>query len=229
MTHAQHHAKHHDDAMAFFESLSLFRGMPVDHLAVLARTASVRDHAAGELIVSQDAMVKGLYLLASGRVKLYKILPDGKEQTVYIFNPGEPFCLCSAFRGERFPANAEAMEPSRVYVIPGQALEEAARADPSLFFNMLMILSRRLKEAMERIESLSTRDVSRRVALYLARHPGVREGRLSLPMTHRELAKMLGATPEALSRAFRKLAEAGLLHLDGREVTILDAAGLEPE
>ncbi|AGW14363.1 Crp/Fnr family transcriptional regulator [Megalodesulfovibrio gigas] len=218
-----------DDALAFFESLPLFQGMPVDHLALLAHTATSRMHQTGELIVSQDAMVKGLYLLASGRVKLYKILPDGKEQTVYIFNPGEPFCLCSAFRGERFPANAEAMEPSRVYVIPGQALEDAARSDPSLFFNMLMILSRRLKEAMERIESLSTRDISRRVALYLSGHPGIEEGRLFLPMTHRELAKMLGATPEALSRAFRKLAEAGLLRLDGREVTILDAAGLERE
>lgn len=218
-----------EDALSFFESLPLFQGLPMDHLTLLARQAVGRDYQAGELIVGQDDTVKGLYLLASGRVKLSKILPDGREQTIYHFNPGEPFCLCSAFRGERFPANAEALEPSRVFVVPGQALEDAARADPSLFFNMLMLLSRRLKEAMERIESLSTRDLSRRVALFLTRHPGASTGSLTLAMSHRELAKMLGATPEALSRAFRKLSDAGYVQVEGREVRILDLAGLERE
>lgn len=213
--------------LEYLETLPLFRGLPMDDIATLAKDATFTEYRAGELIVGEDAKIKGLHLVVSGSVKLYKVLPEGKMQTIYLFQPGEPFCLCSAFREGRYPANAGALTDTRICFISVGAIEEATMATPSMCFNMLTVLSRRLKEAMERIESLSTRDISRRLALFLCRHPRDAEGASTLAMSHRELANVLGATPEALSRAFRKLSEAELAQHQGRTVLISSPEALE--
>ncbi len=141
--------------------------------------------------------------------------------------PGEPFCLLSMFEDRRMPANAAALEESRVLVVTGPDFEAMARSDPAVLLNVLRVVSGRLKEAMALIESLSLREIPGRVAAYLLQAPTDRaDGRLRLPVTHRELAKIVGATPEALSRAMRKLADDGVLAVDGRDITVLDARAL---
>ncbi|WP_461210604.1 Crp/Fnr family transcriptional regulator [Desulfocurvus sp. DL9XJH121] len=212
--------------VALLQTLPLFAGVPEEQLAALAARARVRSYAAGELIVGQDESPRGFYVVVSGRVKLFKVSAEGREQTVYAFGPGEPFCLCSVFEGEKFPANAAALEDSRVLVAPPDVFESVARAEPSLLFNILLVLSRRLKDAMTLVESLSLKEVPQRVAAYLLQAPQ-EDGRVDLPVTHRELAKIVGTTPESLSRSLRRMAEAGLVSVEGRRVTLLDRAGLE--
>lgn len=207
------------------KTLPLFAGVPEDQLAALADAARVRSYAAGELIVGEDENPRGFFVVVSGRVKLFKLSPEGREQTVYAFGPGEPFCLCSVFEGERFPANAAALEPSRVLVAPPDVFEAVARAEPSLLFNILLVLSRRLKEAMTLVESLSLKEVPQRVAAYLLQAPA-EGGVVDLPVTHRELAKIVGTTPESLSRSLKRMAGRGLVSVAGRRIAILDREGL---
>lgn len=206
-------------------TLPLFAGVPEEQLAALADAARVRAYAAGEFIVGEDEEPRGFFVVVAGRVKLFKMSPEGREQTVYAFGAGEPFCLCSVFEGERFPANAAALEPSRVLVVPPEAFERVARAEPSLLFNILLVLSRRLKEAMSLVESLSLKEVPQRVAAYLLQAPRG-GGVVDLPVTHRELAKIVGTTPESLSRSLKRMAGQGLVAVDGRRITVLDEAGL---
>ena len=211
---------------AMLRTLPLFAGVPEEQLAALADAARVRAYAAGELIVGEDENPRGFFVVVAGRVKLFKMSPEGREQTVYTFGTGEPFCLCSVFEGERFPANAAALEPSRVLVVPPDAFERVARAEPSLLFNILLVLSRRLKEAMSLVESLSLKEVPQRVAAYLLQAPR-KGGVVDLPVTHRELAKIVGTTPESLSRSLKRMAGQGLVAVDGRRIAVLDEAGLE--
>jgi len=209
-------------------TLPLFKGLPDRQLRLLEQSAAIRAYSAGETILDERQEAGGLYVLLAGRAKLFKLSPDGREQTLYFFGPGEPFCLCSMYEDRRSPAHAAAVEASRVLVLGGRAFEALAREEPTLLFNILRVVSRRLKEAMELIESLSFREIPGRVALFLTRaQPGGPPDRLRLPMTHRELAKLVGATPEALSRAFRRMADDGLVEVKGREVKILDRERLE--
>jgi CRP/FNR family transcriptional regulator len=226
-------APHPDNAAALLGSLALFKGLPPEQVERLAVRATVRVYAPGEIIFMESERIRAFFVVARGAVKLYKSSPEGREQTLYVFGPGEPFCLCTAFEDDPFPANAAALEESTVVSFPGKDLEELARQEPSLLFNILLVLSRRLKESMRLIEDLALREIPQRLASFLLHeldreHPGCREGcRLTLTITQRELAKILGATPETLSRVLHRMADAGLIRPKGRTIEILDRAGLE--
>lgn len=215
--------------VSFFRTLPFFAGLPDAQVEMLAKRARTQGFAAGQTIIGADQTVRAFHILAEGRAKLCTTAPDGKEQTIYVFAAGEPFCLCWAFDENRFPASVEALEDSRVHVIAQAALEDAAREAPGILFNIVLLLSHRLKQAMERILSLSTRDSGQRLALFLlglrAQAPDAE--RLRLPITHRELAKLLGLTPEALSRTFRRLVAAGLVRVNGRDVVFTARERLE--
>ena len=195
-------------------------------MALLAATARDRTYEPGAMIVAERESPDGFYLVLSGQVKLFKSSPEGKEQTLYVFEPGEPFCLCSLFGCDAFPANAAALTRTRVAVVGASSFAALARSEPQLLFNILFVVSHRLKEAMALVESLSLKEIPQRLAAFFLQAQAGPEGALRMAITHRELAKIVGITPEALSRSLRRMAEAGLLAVEGRDVRILDRAGL---
>jgi len=93
------------------------------------------------------------------------------------------------------------------------------------------VLSLRLKETMRLVESLALKEIPQRVASFilhdLAKQDTGSQCSLELAITHRELAKIIGATPEALSRALKKMSEDGLLRVDGRMITVYDRKALK--
>jgi CRP-like cAMP-binding protein len=204
--------------------------VPAEKLQALAEQSRYRTYRAGEMFIGETDAVHAFYVVVSGQIKLYKSSPEGKEQTLYLLRPGDPFGMCTAFAIDTFPVNAMALEESGVLVIPGQAMEAVAMKEPRLLVNIIQILADRLKESMTLIESLSLKEIPERLASFLLHamtRPGTGEmDRLELTITQRELAKILGATPEALSRAIRKMSNAGILVMDGRSIQIPDREAL---
>ena len=208
-------------------SLPLFQGLPETEVQALARDGALRRFAPGAVVAAENATARAFHLVVQGRVKLSKTSSEGREQTLYVFGPGETFCLCSAFFGEPFPADASALGQAEVFILPGERLEDLGRRHPQLLFNLLRILSGRLTDSMLLVEALSLREIPERLAAFLLHMPrGGDNGWMDLGMTHRELAKIIGATPEALSRAFRRLSDAGLTEVRGRKVRLADPKGL---
>ena len=211
--------------------MDLFQGVPAEKLRTLAERSRYKTYKAGEMFIGETDPAHAFYVIVTGQVKLYKSSPEGKEQTLYLLRPGDPFGMCTAFAIDSFPANAMALEESGILMIPGPVMETVAMSEPRLLMNIIQILSDRLKESMTLIESLSLKEIPQRLASFLL-HALTREGdremnRLELTITQRELAKILGATPEALSRAVRKMSNAGILAMDGRTIRILDREALE--
>jgi len=170
-------------------------------------------------------------VVISGQLKLYRSSAEGKEQTLQLLGPGDPFGLCTAFATDSFPASAMAIVESAVLLIPGTIMETTARQEPALLLNIISILSQRLKDSMTLIESLALKEIPGRLASFL-RHLLPKNAKskntvLELTISQRELAKILGATPEALSRALRKMAIDGILKTAGRIITVLDHKALE--
>lgn len=133
-------------------------------------------------------------------------------------------CLCSTFSDGKLPANLGALEDSEVLVISPTEYEALVREDPLILMNMMRVMARRLKDAMEMIDSLSLKQIPSRLAAYfLSRH---QLGRITLDISYRELAKIIGVTPEALSRALRKMSDDGVIEIDGSDVTIVDEGRL---
>ncbi len=219
------------DVFRQMQELSLFQGVPAEKLKALAERALYRTCKAGETIIGETDPVRAFYVVVRGQVKLYKISAEGKEQTLNLLGPGDPFGMCTAFAVAPFPANVQAIGESAILLIPGPVMEAVAMQEPRLLVNVIRILSDRLKEAMTLIESLALKEIPQRIASFLVH--ALREGGngktadlLELTVTQRELAKILGATPEALSRALRRMSDTGVLAVDGRSIRILDRKAL---
>ena len=218
------------DLLKRMQTLDLFQGIPVEKLKALAQRALYRTYKAGEMFIGDTDRAHAFYVIITGQIKLYKSSPEGREQTLNLLGPGDPFGMCTAFAIDSFPANAMALEESGILLIPGPVMEAIAMTEPRLLVNIIQVLSERLRESMSLIESLSLKEIPQRLASFLIDALS-REGRpgmnqLALTVTQRELAKILGATPEALSRGIRKMSNAGMLAVDGRSIRILDREAL---
>ena len=219
------------DLLKRMQALVLFQEVSAEKLKVLAERALYKTYKAGEMLIGETDPARAFYVVITGQVKLYKISAEGKEQTLNLLGPGDPFGMCTAFAIDSFPANAMALEESGILLIPGQVMEAIAMQEPRLLLNIIHLLSDRLKESMTLIESLALKEIPQRIASFLIhalkRESGQGANQLELTVTQRELAKILGATPEALSRALKKMSNAGVLVVNGRSIRILDRRALD--
>lgn len=215
------------DLFKALEHIPLFRGLPPEQLRVLAGCAREKQCRAGQLIVLDTEEARALYLVMWGRVKIFKSSSEGKEQTIFLFGAGEPFCL-TALTDEISPASAMALDDTRIIYFPADVLEKVVREEPPLLFNLLLVFSRRLKESLWLIESISLKELPQRLATFLIHSVSEKDtdSVVELGFSHRELAKILGATPESLSRVFKKLGTDGVLGVEGRKITIIDYPAL---
>jgi len=210
-------------------AIPLFEGLPPDERDRFAGIAAERTYARGESIFLEGDEGTGFYAVAAGRVKIFKLSAEGKEQTLHLFGPGEPFGEVALFAGRRFPANAQAMEESRVLFFPRESLARLIREHPSVAMNLLALMSVRLRRFTALIEDLSLKEVPGRLSaylLYLSRK-GDGETELVLDITKAQLASLLGTIPETLSRILGRMAREGLIESDGRRIRILDHDGLK--
>ncbi len=210
-------------------SIPLFEGLPDEEILQLSAIAAERTFRRGESIFMEGDEGQGFHVVLSGRVKVFKLSMEGKEQTLHLFGPGEPFGEVALFAGRRFPANAEAMEESRVLFFPREAFAGLIRENPSVAMNLLALMSVRLRRFAALIEDLSLKEVPGRLSaylLYLSRQ-GQGGQDLALDVTKAQLASLLGTIPETLSRILGRMSRQGLIESDGRRIRILDLEGLE--
>lgn len=209
--------------------VDLFKGLTVEQLEALTRIVSSKKFKKGQLVFSEGDEGTGFYLVISGRVKIYKLSPEGKEQIMHIFGPGQPFAEVPVFGGTHYPANADAMESCELFFFPKKGFISLIQKNPSLAMNMLASLSQRLKQFSNLIESLSLKEVPGRLASYLL-YLSDKKGSIdefNLDIAKSQLASLLGTIPETLSRIFSKLGSSELVKIDGPRITILNREGLE--
>ena len=210
-------------------TIPLFDGLPADQLEAIKKIAIEKQVNKGEIIVSEGDEGKGFFVIAEGRVKVFKVSTEGKEQILHIFGSGQPFGEVSVFEGQRFPANAQAIDRSQVLFLPRAAIVGLIAANPSLALNMLAIMSKKLRQFAVQIENLSLKEMPARLASYLiflAYEQGQDEV-VTLNISKGQLASILGTIPETLSRIFAKLSDNNLIRVEGKKITLLDSRGLE--
>ena len=205
-------------------NIPLFEDLPEEQHRDLASIALVKSFGRGQTIFSEGDPGTGFYVVISGRVKIYKLSADGKEQILHIFGGGEPFGEVPVFEGRRFPAHAVALDESRCLFFPRPAFTDLISRNPSLSLNMLAVLSRRLRRFTVLVDDLSLKEVPGRLAahlLYLSdRNEGAADLELDVPKG--QLAGMLGTIPETLSRILTKMVKQGMIESDGPRIRIVD-------
>lgn len=208
---------------------SLFSGLPDSQLNEIMDISFEKSFGKGQTIFFEGDEGNGFYLVATGKVKIFKMSPAGKEQILHIFGPGEPFGEVPVFHGHPFPASAESLIKTRLLFFPRRKFVNLVNNNPSIAMNMLAVLSMRLRRFTAQIENLSLKEVPARLAgylLYLQEEQGGSET-VELEISKGQLASLLGTIPETLSRIFSKMTDEGLIEVDGRRITIKNREAME--
>ena len=210
-------------------AIPLFNGLPDDQLNALRQIALEKQFSKGQTIFSEGDETKGFFVVVTGRVKIYKVSSEGKEQILHIFEAGQSLGEVTVFTGRQLPANAEALAKSRLLFFPRSAFVDLVTDNPSLALNMLAIMSKKLRQFAAQIESLSLKEIPARLAsylIYLAKEQGAGDV-VHLNVSKGQLASLLGTIPETLSRIFAKLSGQQFIRVEGSRITLLDRPGLE--
>ena len=209
--------------------IPLFRGLPDKQLKEIEQITVGRNFNKGEIIFSEGDDGNGFYVVAEGKVKIFKVSMEGKEKILHIYGPGDPFGEAPVFSGQKFPANAQAILKSYLLFFPRAAFVDLITKNPSLALNMLAVLSMRLREFTIQIESLSLKEVPGRLAAYLIYLSGEqgKEDSAMLNISKGQLASLLGTIPETLSRIFARMSSQHLIEVKDRNIRFLDRSGLE--
>jgi CRP/FNR family transcriptional regulator len=201
-------------------SLPYFRAMSSERLAALAGRAICRCYAAQEMILVQGEPTSGLWIVEAGRVKIFRLSPDGREHILLLVGPGESFNDIPALDGGPNPANAVALSEVTAWTLPPQVLLAEVRADPDLALAVIRILSQRMRGLVQQIEDLALCSVTARLARFLLKQ--MTDASLSGPgVTRTTIAAHLATTPETVSRALRTLEEIGALRFDRQRIVIV--------
>jgi CRP-like cAMP-binding protein len=209
--------------------IPLFQGLHRKQYDDLAMIAVDQVIPRGRMIFSQGDDASGFYIVISGRVKVFKLSPEGKEQILHILGTGEPIGEAAVFAGEKFPAYAEALEESRILFFPRAAFVDLIGKNPAVALNMLAILSRRLRKLAGLVEDLSLKEVPGRLGAYLLLLSEQKRAaaEFDLDVSKNQLASLLGTIPETLSRILARMEKERLIKSEGKRITLLDRKGLE--
>ena len=218
-----------ENILNIISAIPLFNGLPADQLSAIRQIAVEKQYNKGQTIFSEGDETTGLFVVVDGRIKIYKVSSEGKEQILHIFETGQSFGEVTVFTGQQLPANAQTLAKSRLLIFPRSAFVGLVTANPSLALNLLAIMSKKLRQFAAQIENLSLKEIPARLAsylIYLAEEQGSGDA-VTLNVSKGQLASLLGTIPETLSRIFAKLSGQNLIRVEGPKITLLDRQGIE--
>ncbi len=198
----------------------------------------------GEIFYTPIDLSETLFVLQSGRVRIYRALPlpEGRELTLAVLESGTVFGEM-ALTGQRLRASyAQAMEESEISAMCRADVERLVLDKPAVGLQLVHLLSERLAAYEARMEGLGLKEVPARLAgliLELVETQGIRDSagyKIPTRYTHQQLGTMIGANREAVTRAFTRFREAGAVEVRRRYIHVEDldalkvvAAGTVPE
>jgi CRP-like cAMP-binding protein len=221
-----------DQIVAVLHRAPLFSGLDEADLAAIAPTVSVRELPRGGSLFAEGDEAQGFFVCATGKLKVFKTAPDGREQILHFISPGETFAEVALFAGRAYPASAQALEASSVAFVPREALVRLIQRRTDIAFKLLAgtaLWVRRLTDLIaEYAKAVPSRLAGYLLAEALRQRPtALADGaRVRLAVNKGELAAHLGTVAETLSRAFAKLRDEGVIEVEEREITIKDLAAL---
>jgi CRP-like cAMP-binding protein len=220
-------------SMDLLRRCPLFAGLKDEDLKKIGSIALPRSIRKKGVLFSEGEEAKGFYVILTGKIKLYKVSSEGKEQILHVVSSPDAFAEAALFLEGKYPAFAEAMTDCQLLFFQKRDFIQLIEKNPQLSINMIVSLSNFLKRFTSLIEELSLKEVSSRVAKYLIdlsiRLP--KEGRpsneIELDVSKTQLASKLGTISETLSRTLAKLRAKGLIDVQRNQIVILDRQALE--
>jgi len=208
-------------------SLPLFRTLGEPEMQALAARVSEKSYAAGEVLFFEGEACDGMFIISHGKVKIYKTSSSGREMTIAMETAPSTVAELPMFDGGAYPASVCAVTDVVALFFDKRDFFQVCRQYPDVALKILAVVGRRLRHLVFTLESVTFGSIRQRLArLLLETRDEADSDTFLLPGTHQELASRLGTVREVVSRNLGRFQGEGLIRTEGRQIEVLDRAGL---
>lgn len=218
------------EKVGLLSEVALFAGLSEADMQAIGHATTMTHCVRGQRILSPDDPPDRIHIVKKGRVRVYRMTPDGKQLTLDIFEKGTILGDMELLGQDRIPeAYAEAIDEGVICTITPDELRKLVERYPTIGVNVIRHLSRRLQAAERELEAMAYQRVDQRLArrlIDLGQRFGVKTERGTLieaRLTQQELAEMIGTTRETLAHTLGDFRRRGLLDTEHHQVLIRDA------
>jgi CRP/FNR family transcriptional regulator len=214
-------------SLAVLRQVPYFADLDAAGLARIEERLVERRYGRGQAVFMEGGACQGLYVVRSGRVRIYKVSPEGREQVLLVAGRGETFNEVPNFDGGANPASAEALEPSVLYFLPKADLLSIVETEPVVARAIMRVFASHLRHLTVLVEDLSFRNVTSRVAKILLGQvqrtgvPGAPTSARPARLTQQQMAAMAGTAREVVGRALKALEQQGVIRVERGRVVVV--------
>lgn len=212
----------------YLKHINLFRNLTDVEIGVLDRITYMKDYSRHKQVYGQSDSGDVVYLIKEGRVKIYKLSPEGKELTLAILEPGEIFGEMALIDEGPRDTIAETLDDALLCVIRRRDFELLLKKKPELALRVTKLIGVRRREIKNQLENLVFRSAPSRLALLLmalAEKHGVRDSQgiiVNVKLSQQELANLIGTARETTSALLNEFKRLGLIDIQSRRIKVLD-------
>lgn len=204
------------------ENVPLFSGLQDEELTAMSRVSVAKNFAKHAIIMREGDKTDALYIIVSGKVKVVLSTVGGKEVILAMLGKSELFGEMALLDEQPRSADIVAMEPTQLLVISKADFINCLAHNPQMAFKIMQGLIQRLRNADRKIESLALMDVYGRVARTLLELAKPEDGKLVVgeKLSQQDLADMIGASREMVSRILKNLSLSGHIRFEGKKIIV---------
>ena len=210
-----------------------FSGLSEERLAELERIEHTTNFPAGAIIFMEGQPARGVYVVRSGRVKLLTTNSEGRTLILKIAKPGDALGLNSVITGRPYDVTAEILQPTELAFIPRADFLNFITKHGDACLHFASLLSQDCREAYEVARSIGLcQSVSERMAKFLldwiSNGPSTKDPmRVTLALTHEEIAQLIGASRETVTRTLSEFKKQRTIELHGSTLILKNKSALE--
>jgi CRP/FNR family cyclic AMP-dependent transcriptional regulator len=209
------------DASTLLGGIPLFSDLTTDEILTIESHAHIKSYRKHTVIIEKGDDTTSLYVLVSGKVKVFLANEDGKELLLHALGPGSYFGELALLGGGARTASVMTEEDSRLLVISKHEFVDCLRSHPEIALELIRHLVSKLADLTERTGTLALRDVYGRVVATLQEQAVEEDGRLiTARLTHQALAEIVGSSREMISRIFKDLKQGGYIDVENKRVIL---------
>jgi CRP-like cAMP-binding protein len=199
--------------------------LQIDRVCQFSQLHNLSD---GQLLFNQSDKVTSFYMVINGKIKLYRMSPDGQEKIIEIVKPGEVFAEALMFTNQTdYPVSSAALSDTIVISIIAKNFREMLWDSTATCLLLLGDMSLRLRRLIKEIDTLTLHSGTCRVASYLIQEMSEGKKNFTLDTAKNVIAARLSVKPETFSRIIKNLKNQGILTIDGNSVTVHDIDALK--
>jgi CRP/FNR family cyclic AMP-dependent transcriptional regulator len=209
-------------SVSVLKQVEIFSGLTDAELAALEASSVSRNYPKNTVIINENDHADSLYVIASGRVKVYCSDKNGKEFIMNTLGPEDYFGELALLDDERRSASVRTLEKASFIIIFKEDFHQVLATHPNIAKTLMGNLTRRIRKLTEKVKSLALQDVYGRVTKVLTTMAEPREDKLYIAekLTQQDIADRVGASREMVARILKDLAIGEYISFEGKNIII---------